>query len=52
MWKSNIPFLLDGGFDFDIVHRGFGFEDRNEGGVSLLDFAKTFELVIANSSFL
>jgi len=24
--------------------------DRNEGGVSLLDFANAFELVIANSS--
>nr|XP_016447184.1 PREDICTED: craniofacial development protein 2-like [Nicotiana tabacum] len=33
------------------VHGGFGFGDRNGGGTSLLDFAKAFDLVIANSSF-
>ncbi|XP_009779000.1 uncharacterized protein [Nicotiana sylvestris] len=33
------------------VHGGFGFEDRNAGGTLLLDFARTFELVMANSSF-
>ncbi|XP_019248752.1 PREDICTED: craniofacial development protein 2-like [Nicotiana attenuata] len=33
------------------VHGGFGFGERNEWGTSLLDFAKAFELVIANSSF-
>ncbi|XP_009598957.1 uncharacterized protein [Nicotiana tomentosiformis] len=33
------------------VHGGFDFGDRNEGGTSLLDFAKAFELVIANFSF-
>ncbi|XP_075087656.1 uncharacterized protein LOC142169658 [Nicotiana tabacum] len=33
------------------VHGGFGFGDRNARGTSLLDFAKAFELVIANSSF-
>ncbi|XP_009623223.2 uncharacterized protein [Nicotiana tomentosiformis] len=33
------------------VHGSFGFRDRNRGGTSLLDFAKAFELVIANSSF-
>ncbi|XP_070020268.1 uncharacterized protein [Nicotiana sylvestris] len=33
------------------VHGGFGFGERNGGGTSLLDFAKAFELVIANSSF-
>ena len=36
---------------FDGVHGGFGFGERNGGGVSLLDFAKAFELVIANSYF-
>ncbi|XP_059295649.1 uncharacterized protein LOC132048985 [Lycium ferocissimum] len=36
---------------YDDVHEGFGFEDRNGGGVSLLDFAKVFRLVVANSSF-
>ncbi|XP_070053713.1 uncharacterized protein [Nicotiana tomentosiformis] len=34
------------------VHRGFSFGERNREGTSLLDFAKAFELVIANSSFL
>lgn len=33
------------------VHGGFGFGDQNEVGVSLLDFAETFKLVIVNSSF-
>nr|XP_009762969.1 PREDICTED: craniofacial development protein 2-like [Nicotiana sylvestris] len=36
---------------YDDVHGGFGFGDRNEGGNSLLDFARAFDLVIANSSF-
>ncbi|XP_070022603.1 uncharacterized protein [Nicotiana sylvestris] len=33
------------------VHGGFGLGERNGGGTSLLDFAKAFDLVIANSSF-
>ncbi|XP_019227685.1 PREDICTED: craniofacial development protein 2-like [Nicotiana attenuata] len=33
------------------MHGGFGYGDRNGGGTSLLDFAKAFEMVIANSSF-
>ncbi|XP_016466155.2 uncharacterized protein LOC107788923 [Nicotiana tabacum] len=37
---------------YDDVHSGFGFGDRNGGGTSLLDFARAFDLVIANSSFL
>ncbi|XP_009627203.1 uncharacterized protein [Nicotiana tomentosiformis] len=36
---------------YDDVHGGFGFGDRNEGFNSLLDFARAFDLVIANSSF-
>ncbi|KAG5576479.1 hypothetical protein H5410_056613 [Solanum commersonii] len=36
---------------FDDVHGGFGFGERNGGGTSLLNFAKAFELVIANSCF-
>ncbi|XP_070045911.1 uncharacterized protein [Nicotiana tomentosiformis] len=36
---------------YDDVHGGFGFGDRNGGGTSLLDFARAFDLVIANSSF-
>ncbi|XP_070052853.1 uncharacterized protein [Nicotiana tomentosiformis] len=33
------------------VHEGFSFGERNGGGTSLLDFAKAFGLVIANSNF-
>ncbi|KAG5573068.1 hypothetical protein H5410_062834 [Solanum commersonii] len=36
---------------FDDVHGSFGVGGRNGGGTSLLDFAKAFELVIANSCF-
>ncbi|KAG5600776.1 hypothetical protein H5410_032146 [Solanum commersonii] len=36
---------------FNDVHGGFGVGERNGGGTSLLDFAKVFELVIANSCF-
>lgn len=34
------------------MHEGFGFVDRNRSGALLLDFAKTFQLVIDNSCFL
>nr|XP_016500897.1 PREDICTED: uncharacterized protein LOC107819309 [Nicotiana tabacum] len=40
---------LPGGYDG--VHSCFGFEDRNGGGTSLLEYAKYFELVIANSCY-
>ncbi|XP_055824233.1 uncharacterized protein LOC129892673 [Solanum dulcamara] len=36
---------------YDEVHGGFGFGCRNGGGASLLDFAKAFGLMLANSSF-
>ncbi|XP_070007216.1 uncharacterized protein [Nicotiana sylvestris] len=36
---------------YDDVHGGYCFGDRNEGGNSLLEFARAFDLVIANSSF-
>nr|XP_016503984.1 PREDICTED: craniofacial development protein 2-like [Nicotiana tabacum] len=36
---------------YDDVHGGFGFGDRNRGRTSLLDFARAYDLVIANSSF-
>nr|XP_009789555.1 PREDICTED: craniofacial development protein 2-like [Nicotiana sylvestris]XP_016452434.1 PREDICTED: craniofacial development protein 2-like [Nicotiana tabacum] len=36
---------------YDDVNGGFGFGDRNEGGTSLLDFARSFDMVIENSSF-
>lgn len=35
---------------YNYVHGNFDFGDRNEGGVSLLYFAKSFNLVLANSS--
>ncbi|XP_060184011.1 uncharacterized protein LOC132613795 [Lycium barbarum] len=38
-----------GGYDEE--HGGFGLGVRNGGGVSLLDFAKAFGLVVANSRF-
>nr|XP_009624406.1 uncharacterized protein LOC104115471 [Nicotiana tomentosiformis] len=36
---------------YDDMHGGFGFGDKNGGGTSLLDFARAYDLVIANSSF-
>ncbi|XP_070041541.1 uncharacterized protein [Nicotiana tomentosiformis] len=41
--------LIAGGYGE--VHGGFGFGERNGEGTSLLDFAKAFGLVIANSGF-
>nr|XP_016500349.1 PREDICTED: uncharacterized protein LOC107818816 [Nicotiana tabacum] len=36
---------------YDSVHGGFGFGNINGGGTSLLEYAKAFELVIANSCY-
>ncbi|XP_070010987.1 uncharacterized protein [Nicotiana sylvestris] len=36
---------------YDDVHGGFDFGDRDGRGTSLLDLARVFDLVIANSSF-
>ncbi|XP_075099017.1 uncharacterized protein LOC142175908 [Nicotiana tabacum] len=36
---------------YDEVHGGFGFGVWNEGGTSLLDLSKAFDLVLANSCF-
>ncbi|XP_070014270.1 uncharacterized protein [Nicotiana sylvestris] len=36
---------------YDEVHGDFGFGERNGGGTLLLDFAKAFGLVVANSCF-
>ncbi|XP_016541396.2 uncharacterized protein LOC107842116 [Capsicum annuum] len=41
--------VLPGGYDE--VHGGFGFGDRNNEGESLLDFVRTFGLMVLNSSF-
>ncbi|XP_016570931.2 craniofacial development protein 2-like [Capsicum annuum] len=37
---------------YDDVYCGFGFGVRNGKGAALLDFARAFELVVVNSSFL
>lgn len=37
--------------DFDRVHGGFYFGDRNGDGTLLLDFSKAFKMVIANLCF-
>ncbi|XP_055823235.1 uncharacterized protein LOC129891775 [Solanum dulcamara] len=47
-FNRHIRFVSTG---YDEVHRGFGFENRNGGGVSLLDFVKAFGLMVANSIF-
>ncbi|XP_019248335.1 PREDICTED: craniofacial development protein 2-like [Nicotiana attenuata] len=36
---------------YDDVHGGYSFGVRNEGGNPLLDFARAFDFIIANSSF-
>ena len=33
------------------THGGFGFKERNSGGVALLDFAVAFDLTIGNALF-
>ncbi|XP_047270285.1 uncharacterized protein LOC124899440 [Capsicum annuum] len=42
--------VLSGGYGD--VHRGYGFGERNEEGVALLDFARAFRVVVVNLSFL
>lgn len=32
--------------EYEDVHGSFGFGDRNDGGVALLDFTKAFDLVV------
>ena len=34
-----------------MVHRGYRFGDRNEAGVSILDFAIPYNLILANTYF-
>ena len=36
---------------YDTAHGGFGFTERNNGGVSVLDFAVAYELLVVNSYF-
>ncbi|XP_009600867.1 uncharacterized protein [Nicotiana tomentosiformis] len=47
-FNGHIQLSLEG---YDDVHGAFSFGVRNGDGSSLLDFAKAFDLVIANSGF-
>jgi len=38
-------------YGFDSVHGGFGFRERNEPGNSILDFALSYDLILANTWF-
>jgi len=38
-------------YGFDSVHGGFSFEKRNELGNSILDFALSYNLILANTWF-
>ena len=39
------------GDGYDMVHASFDYGERNNGGVSILDFAVAYELAIVNSNF-
>ncbi|XP_070021842.1 uncharacterized protein [Nicotiana sylvestris] len=52
LWYSGVLRGKNGVGGYNEVHGSFGFGERNGGGISLLDFAKAFDLVIANSSFM
>ena len=36
---------------YEMVHGGYGFGDRNEADVSILDFAVAYDLILANTYF-
>ena len=36
---------------YDMAHEGFGYGERNNGGVAVLNFAVVYELLIVNSYF-
>ena len=38
-------------YGFDSVHGGFDFGERNEPGKSILDFALSYDLILANTWF-
>ena len=38
-------------YGFDSVHGGFNFGERNESGNSILDFALSYDLILANTWF-
>jgi hypothetical protein len=37
--------------DFDGVYEGFGYGSRNQEGESILNFALTYDLIVANTLF-
>jgi len=47
-FKGHIGRRGDG---YEMVHRGFGYGERNNGGVSILDFTVAYELLMVNSYF-
>ena len=36
---------------YGMVHGGYGFGDKNEASMSILDFAVAYDLIIANTYF-
>jgi len=57
---QNEGLLIGGGFNghigsrgegYEMEHRGLGYGVRNSGGVSILDFAMAYDLLIVNSYF-
>jgi len=47
-FNGHITVEADG---YDMAYRGFGYGERNNEGVSMLDFAVTDDLLVANSFF-
>ena len=37
--------------EYEMVHGGYGFGDRNEASMNILDFAVAYDLIIANTYF-
>ena len=36
---------------YELVHGGHGFEDKNDSGEAILDFAVAYNLIVANTLF-
>jgi len=47
-FNGHIVVEVDG---YNTVHGGFGYGVRNNGGISVLDFVVTYELLVVNSYF-
>jgi len=39
------------GDGYDTAYRGFSYEERNNGGISIMDFAVAYDLLVVNSFF-